>query len=71
LLGLILYVPLLSKPFRTFELPLIDWAIVVGLALTISPVLELVKWALRRGWFAEPLHQRAGSFDSTHKRADD
>jgi Ca2+-transporting ATPase len=56
LLGLILYVPVLSKPFGTFNLSVNDWMIVIGLSLTISPVLELVKWALRRGWFAEPMH---------------
>ena len=32
-------------------LPLVDWLIVLGLSLTISPVLELVKWMERKGWF--------------------
>jgi Ca2+-transporting ATPase len=53
LLGLIVYVPALHEPFGTFSLPPIDWAIVIGLALTISPVLELAKWMARRGWFGE------------------
>jgi hypothetical protein len=39
------------EPSGTFSLPLIDWFIVLSLALTISPVLELVKWMERRGWF--------------------
>jgi Ca2+-transporting ATPase len=39
--------------FQTFRLTLTDWLIVVGLALTVSPVLELTKWAERRGWFGE------------------
>ena len=53
LLSVIVYVPFLHEPFGTFSLPLVDWAIVVGLALTISPVLEAAKWMERRGWFGE------------------
>ena len=44
LLALIIYLPFLRVPFGTFSLPLIDWVIIVGLALTVSPVLELAKW---------------------------
>lgn len=51
LLVLIVYVPFLHGPFGTFSLPVVDWVIVVGLSLTISPVLELAKWMERRGWF--------------------
>jgi Ca2+-transporting ATPase len=51
LLGLIVYVPFLHKPFGTFSLPLLDWVIIIALSLTISPVLELAKWMERRGWF--------------------
>ena len=51
LLLLIVYVPALHEPFNTFSLPLIDWAIIGVLSLTISPVLELVKWMTRKGWF--------------------
>ncbi len=53
LLCLVVYVPSLHEPFGTFGLPLVDWAIVVGVALTISPVLETAKWMERRGWFGE------------------
>ncbi|MEX2287558.1 MAG: cation-translocating P-type ATPase [Planctomycetaceae bacterium] len=53
LLLVIVNVPFLHEPFGTFSLPLVDWAIVVGLALTISPVLEAAKWMERRGWFGE------------------
>ncbi|GAB4456445.1 MAG: cation-translocating P-type ATPase [Anaerolineales bacterium] len=53
LLLLIVYVPALHEPFSTFSLPLVDWAIVFALSLTISPVLELVKWMERKGWFGE------------------
>ena len=53
LLILIIYVPFLHDAFGTFYLPLVDWAIVLGLALTISPVLEVAKWMERRGWFGK------------------
>jgi Ca2+-transporting ATPase len=53
LLLLIVYVPALHEPFNTFSLPLIDWVIIGALSLTISPVLELVKWMERKGWFGE------------------
>ena len=53
LLLVVVYVPSLHKPFGTFSLSVVDWAIAVGLALTISPVLEAAKWMERRGWFGE------------------
>ncbi len=53
MLGLILYVPFLERVFGTFELTLRDWLIIGAAALTVSPVLELVKWAERRGWLGE------------------
>jgi Ca2+-transporting ATPase len=53
LLLLIVYVPALHEPFNTFSLPLVDWAIIFGLSLTISPVLEFVKWMERKGWFGK------------------
>ncbi|MDE2060028.1 MAG: cation-translocating P-type ATPase [candidate division NC10 bacterium] len=52
-LAVIVYVPFLHKPFSTFSLSLVDWAIVVVLASTISPVLESAKWMALRGWFGE------------------
>jgi Ca2+-transporting ATPase len=51
LLPLIVYVPLLSEAFDTAGLALADWVLVVGLAATVVPVLEAVKWLVRRGWF--------------------
>jgi Ca2+-transporting ATPase len=30
-----------------------DWVVVVGLALTIAPVLETAKWMARREWFGQ------------------
>ena len=49
----ILYIPFLSEAFGTYRLPLEDWLIVGGLAVTIVPVLELAKWMERRGWFGK------------------
>ena len=51
LLLVIVYLPALHEPFSTFSLTLEDWLIILGLSLTVSPVLELVKWMERRGWF--------------------
>ncbi len=53
LLLLIIYVPALHEPFNTFSLPLVDWAIIFALSLTISPVLEFVKWMERKGWLGK------------------
>lgn len=49
----VIYMPFLQTPFETYALPVIDWVIVFIAALTISPVLELAKWMLRRGWFGK------------------
>jgi Ca2+-transporting ATPase len=51
LLALVVYLPFLNGPFGTFHLTLEDWLIVGGVAVTISPVLELAKWMERRGRF--------------------
>ncbi len=51
LLSLIVYLPFLHDAFGTYALPLTDWLIVAGLAVTIVPVLEFAKWMERRGWF--------------------
>jgi Ca2+-transporting ATPase len=53
LLILIVYLPFLHEPFGTFSLPLVDWLIVIALAVTVVPVLELGKWLGRRGWFGK------------------
>ncbi|MBI2884141.1 MAG: HAD-IC family P-type ATPase, partial [Candidatus Methylomirabilis oxyfera] len=52
-LAIIVYAPFLREPFSTLSLPLVDWALVVVLASTVSPVLESAKWMARRGWFGE------------------
>jgi P-type Ca2+ transporter type 2C len=51
LLPLILYVPFLSEAFGTAVLSLTDWMLVLVLSASVVPVLELVKWMVRRGWF--------------------
>ena len=48
LLVAIVHVPFLERAFGTSNLPLGDWAIALGLALSLAPVLELAKWILRR-----------------------
>ncbi len=53
LLSLIVYLPVLHEPFGTFSLTLVDWLIILALAATVSPVLELAKWMERRGWFGK------------------
>jgi Ca2+-transporting ATPase len=53
LLGLILYVPWLQRPFATFSFSTSDWILVTALALTVVPVLEAVKWMERHEWFGE------------------
>ena len=53
LLVAVVHVPVLHAPFGTFSMTLADWAIVILLAFTVSPVLELAKWLERRGWFGQ------------------
>jgi P-type Ca2+ transporter type 2C len=49
----ILYLPFLQAAFDAYPLPLEDWLVVFAIAFTISPVLELAKWMLRRGWLGK------------------
>jgi Ca2+-transporting ATPase len=51
LLLVIVYTPFLQEPFGTFSFGWRDWARPAALAFTIVPVLEFVKWAVRRGTF--------------------
>jgi len=53
MLLVIVYVPFLQGPFDTFSLTLEDWLIILGVSLTVSPVIELAKWMERRGWFGK------------------
>ncbi len=51
MLMLIVYTPFLREAFGNYHLPLTDWAIVLGLAFSVVPVLETAKWLERKGWF--------------------
>lgn len=51
LLSMIVYLPFLQGAFHTFSLTRADWMIVLGLSITVIPVLELGKWMVRRGRF--------------------
>jgi Ca2+-transporting ATPase len=53
LLVIILYVPFFQRAFGTFSMTSGDWILTTGLAFSIVPVLEAVKWMARRGWFGE------------------
>jgi Ca2+-transporting ATPase len=52
-LSAIVYLPFMHTVFGTFSLPPVDWLIIIGLAVTVVPVLELGKWMERRGWFGK------------------
>jgi Ca2+-transporting ATPase len=51
LLLLVVYLPVLQRPFGTYALSSMDWAVVLGVAATVTPVLEGVKALVRRGAF--------------------
>jgi Ca2+-transporting ATPase len=51
MLAAIIIVPVFRTPFGTFLLTPEDLAIVIGSAATIVPVIELLKWFLRKGFF--------------------
>jgi len=53
LLFIIVYTPVLQGPFGTYNLPIIGWGIVILLAFSIVPVLELTKWMIRKGFVWE------------------
>ncbi len=53
LLVLVVYLPFLRPAFETFSLTLRDWLAIGLVSLTISPVLELGKWIVRKGWLGE------------------
>jgi Ca2+-transporting ATPase len=48
LLVVIAYLPFFQQAFGTFSMTAGDWLLTVGLAFTIVPVLELVKWIGRK-----------------------
>ncbi len=53
MLAVVVYLPVLHRPFGTFSLPLADWGIIAAVAFSVSPLLELAKWMERKGWFGK------------------
>jgi len=53
LLALVVHVPLMQRPFGTFNLPPVDWAIAIGASVSICPVLDMAKWLVRREWLGK------------------
>jgi Ca2+-transporting ATPase len=51
LLVLVVTIPFLEKAFGTCNLRVVDWVLIVAVAATVVPVLEVAKWLQRRGWF--------------------
>jgi Ca2+-transporting ATPase len=47
LLGVVVYVPVLQPAFSTASLTLREWVILLAVAFSVVPVIELVKWRLR------------------------
>jgi P-type Ca2+ transporter type 2C len=60
LLMLVIYVPFLHHPFRTTGLTREEWGVILVVALSVWPVLEVGKWVVRRGTFDHPAPVRRG-----------
>ena len=48
MLAVVVHLPFLQEPFGTYSLTAGDWAIVVAVAFSVVPVLEVAKVLLRR-----------------------
>jgi Ca2+-transporting ATPase len=53
LLGVIVYVPFFQRAFGTFAFSAADWTVMAVTAVSVVPVLEILKWMARRRWFGE------------------
>jgi Ca2+-transporting ATPase len=51
MLAAVIYVPILAIPLSTFRMTAADWLIVLSGSLTVIPVIEAVKWFIRKGRF--------------------
>ena len=60
LLVAVIYLPFFALALGTLTLAWQDWLVLTGAALTMFPVLELVKWLERRGWFGAPRYGNQG-----------
>ena len=49
----VIYTPFLQEPFGTFSFGWRDWALPAAMAFTIVPVLEAMKWMVRREYFGK------------------
>ena len=59
---LVIYVPFLHHPFRTTGLSRAEWGAALTAALSVFPILEIGKWALRQGLVrGGPLLRRSAS----------
>ena len=47
----VVYLPFLTVPFGTFMMPVTDWVIITIGAMSVIPVIELAKLAVRKGLF--------------------
>jgi Ca2+-transporting ATPase len=50
-LAAVVYVPFMQAAFSTYSLQYMEWIAILIAAGTIFPIMELMKWMLRRGWF--------------------
>ncbi|MCF8721798.1 cation-translocating P-type ATPase [Nitrospina gracilis] len=50
LLSLIFHVPVLEQVFGTYTMSMQEWAVVIGVAFTVVPVIEIGKFFVRRKW---------------------
>jgi Ca2+-transporting ATPase len=53
MLSVVVHAPFLQRAFGTYDLPPADWALAAAVAFTIVPVLEVLKWIVRRGWLGD------------------
>ena len=53
LLAAIVYTTRLQRAFGTFALSGADWTLVVAVAVSVVPVLDVVKWMVRQQWFGQ------------------
>lgn len=53
MLCMVIYIPFFRKLFGVFCLNMNDWIIIITLAFSVSPVLELFKWLERKGYLGE------------------
>ena len=49
----VIYLEFLQRAFGTFSISVQDWLMILTLAMSLTPVLELTKWLGRRGCFGE------------------